>query len=32
MQVEPQLYIRSENGFSDELQKIYNTGKEVEEI
>lgn len=32
MQVEPQLYIRSENGFSEELQKIYNTGKEVEEI
>lgn len=31
MQVEPQLYIRSENGFSDELQKIYDTGKEVEE-
>ena len=32
MQVEPQLYIRSENGFSEELQKIYNTGKEAEEI
>ena len=28
MVVEPQLYIRSENGFSDELQKIYSTGKE----
>ena len=28
MQVEPQLYIRSENGFSDELQKIYDIGKE----
>ena len=32
MQVEPQLYIRSENGFSEELQKIYNAGKEAEEI
>lgn len=28
MKVEPQLYIRSENGFSEELQKIYDTGKE----
>lgn len=28
MQVESQLYIRSENGFSDELQKIYNIGKD----
>lgn len=28
MRVEPQLYIRSENGFSEELQKIYATGKE----
>lgn len=28
MQVEKQLYIRSENGFSDELQKIYDTGKD----
>lgn len=28
MQVEKQLYIRSESGFSDELQKIYNTGKD----
>jgi tRNA1(Val) A37 N6-methylase TrmN6 len=28
MKIEPQLYIRTENGFSDELQKIYNTGKE----
>ena len=28
MKVEPQLYIRSENGFSDELQNIYDTGKE----
>ncbi|MCM1133175.1 MAG: methyltransferase [Ruminococcus flavefaciens] len=28
MQVEPQLYIRSGDGFSDELQKIYSTGKE----
>jgi tRNA1(Val) A37 N6-methylase TrmN6 len=31
MQVEPQLYIRSENGFSEELQKIYDTGKEGDE-
>ncbi|MDE6539918.1 MAG: methyltransferase, partial [Ruminococcus sp.] len=28
MQIEPQLYIRNENGFSDELQRIYSTGKE----
>ncbi len=28
MKVEPQLYIRTENGFSDELQRIYDTGKE----
>lgn len=28
MQIETQLYIRNENGFSDELQKIYSTGKE----
>lgn len=28
MQVEKQLYIRSESGFSDELQKIYDTGKD----
>lgn len=27
MQVEPQFYIRSENGFSEELQKIYDIGK-----
>lgn len=27
MQIEPQLYIRSESGFSEELQKIYDTGK-----
>lgn len=30
MKVEPQLYIRTENGFSEELQKIYDTGKEQE--
>lgn len=30
MVVEPQLYIRSENGFSDELQKIYSTGKDIQ--
>lgn len=30
MQVEQQLYIRSENGFSAELQKIYDTGKKEE--
>ena len=29
MKVEPQLYIRSENGFSEELKKIYDTGKET---
>lgn len=28
MQIEPQLYIREGDGFSDELQQIYNTGKE----
>lgn len=28
MQIEPQLYIRSESGFSEELQKIYDTGKD----
>lgn len=28
MRVEPQLYIRSENGFSEELKKIYTAGKE----
>lgn len=28
MQVEPQLYIRSDSGFSEELQSIYNIGKE----
>ena len=28
MQIEPQLYIRSENGFTDELNSIYNIGKE----
>lgn len=28
MRVEPQLYIRSENGFSEELKKIYAAGKE----
>lgn len=28
MQVEKQLYIRSENGFSDELREIYSTGKD----
>lgn len=28
MRVEPQLYIRTEDGFSEELQKIYATGKE----
>lgn len=28
MRVEPQLYIRTDNGFSDELRKIYSTGKE----
>lgn len=28
MRVEPQLYIRTENGFSKELQQIYDYGKE----
>ncbi len=28
MKVEPQLYIRSENGFTEELQRIYDTGKD----
>lgn len=28
MKVEPQLYIRNGEGFSEELQKIYDTGKE----
>ncbi len=28
MKVEPQLYIRTESGFSEELQKIYAIGKE----
>ncbi len=28
MKVEPQLYIRSGDGFSPELQRIYDTGKE----
>lgn len=28
MQVETQLYIRSESGFTEELEKIYSTGKE----
>ncbi|MDE6036561.1 MAG: methyltransferase [Ruminococcus sp.] len=28
MQIETQLYIRNENGFSEELQKIYDTGKD----
>lgn len=28
MKVEPQLYIRSETGFTEELQRIYDTGKE----
>ena len=28
MQIENQLYIRNNDGFSDELQKIYDTGKE----
>lgn len=28
MKIEPQLYIRSGDGFSEELRKIYNTGKE----
>lgn len=29
MKVEPQLYIRSEDGFSDELKRIYAIGKET---
>lgn len=28
MHVEQQLHIRNENGFTEELQRIYNTGKE----
>lgn len=28
MTIEPQLHIRSESGFSDELKRIYATGKE----
>lgn len=28
MKIEPQLYIRSGDGFSDELKKIYSIGKE----
>ena len=28
MKIEPPLYIRSGDGFSEELQMIYNTGKE----
>ena len=28
MQVENQLFIRNENGFSEELERIYSTGKE----
>ncbi|MDE6781961.1 MAG: methyltransferase [Ruminococcus sp.] len=28
MQVEPQLYIRDENGFTDELNRIYAAGKD----
>lgn len=28
MKIEPQLYIRTESGFSDELQHIYSMGKE----
>ncbi|MDE6775599.1 MAG: methyltransferase [Ruminococcus sp.] len=31
MKVEPQLYIRSADGFSDELKKIYSIGKEETE-
>ncbi len=30
MKIEPQLYIRSGDGFSDELKRIYDTGKEQE--
>ena len=28
MRIEPQLYIRSGDGFTDELQRIYDTGKD----
>lgn len=28
MKVEPQMYIRTDMGFTDELNEIYNTGKE----
>lgn len=28
MQVEQQLYIRNDNGFTEELERIYSTGKE----
>lgn len=28
MRIEPQLYVRTETGFSDELQQIYSSGKE----
>ncbi len=28
MKIEPQLYITSENGFSEELSRIYAVGKE----
>ena len=28
MKIEPQLYIRSGDGFTEELQRIYDTGKE----
>lgn len=28
MKVEPQMYIRTDTGFTDELNEIYNTGKE----
>ena len=28
MKVEPQMYIRTDTGFTDELYEIYNTGKE----
>ena len=30
MCIEPQLYIRSGNGFSDELRQIYSIGKGAE--
>lgn len=29
MITESQLYIRAEDGFSDELKKIYNVGKDI---